>query len=271
MQNLLISVIFSVFIANIIKYYQKSNSINFINIFFGNYLIACVFSLLQNKGSYELIIHWDIILAIINGILFLLTFFIFQKNIKLNGISLSVSMMRLALIIPTVLSLILFKEYLSLYKYLIIIGIIFLIYSLAKHDKKIKLSWLVFLFSLSGIIDFSMKVFDSYGQNTPQLFLFVLFLSAFITNTFIIIYNKIKFSYSDFFKGMILGVPNQLTSIFLLKALTVIPGTIAYPLHASSIIVLSISADLIMWKERIDKKRALTYLLLVLCIVGLNI
>lgn len=271
MLNLFISVFFSICIANLLKLYQKHSNVNFLNIFIGNYFIASIFSIIQNKLSFTLILHWDIILAIFNGVLFLLSFYVFQKNIKVNGISLSVSIMRIALIIPTLLSVIVFNELINSYKYYVIGILLISILFLSKHDKQINPLWLFLLFILSGIIDFSMKIFDIYGINSSSMFLFILFLSALITNLLTIIFKKIRFSTRDFINGLILGVPNQLTSLYLLKALSQIPGTIVYPVHASSIIVFSILSDLIIWKERLPLKKLVLFSIIVLCIIILNI
>lgn len=271
MFNLILSVICSLCIANLIKFFQKSSEINFLMIFLGNYVMASIFSFIQNKQNYTIILSWDILLAIISGVFFLLCFFVYQKNIKENGISLSVSMMRLALIIPTTLSLILFKEFLPLYKYGAIFLIIISIVLLTRFDHKIKLFWLIMLFILSGIIDFAMKIFESYGKNSISSFLLILFLSAFLANLTIVFYKKIKFRFQDIVYGLIIGIPNQLTSLFFLKALTQMPATIAYPLHASSIVVFSIASDILIWKQKIKTKHALIYSLMIGCIIVLNI
>lgn len=271
MINLLISVLFSLCIANLLKLYQLKSSINFLNIFLGNYFIATIFSIFQAKGFLGIILHWDILLAIINGILFLSAFYLFQKNIKENGISISVSAMRLALVIPTILSLIFFKEYLAFYKYLSIFVILLCIILLTNFRHRINAIYLFSLFCLSGMIDFSMKLFDVSGVNNSSSFLFILFLSAFISNLFIILVKRIRINRSDFVKGMVLGVPNQLTTVFFLKSLKTLPGTVAYPVHSSLIIIFSLLSDILIWKRKISIKQILIYGLLIISIGVMNI
>lgn len=268
---LILSIIASVLIGNLIFLYQKDKNLQILQVFLGNYFLASIFSFFSNNTNFSQLRIFDILIGCITGFLFLANFIVYQKNIKVNGLSLSVGVMRISLIIPTLLSIIVFTENILLINY-IGIGIVLFSFTFRTETRNFhNLFWILFLFFITGITDSMLKVYDSVGLPEDGGFVFLLFSSAFIFNLiwFLLKRNKIVWKY--FFWGMLVGIPNQLTTRFFLNSLQTVKAAIAYPLLASSVVVITILCDIFIWKKKFTIKQRIAFAFLVLGIVLLNI
>jgi len=271
MINLLLSVLCSVIIANLLRFFYKDSQIKDKFVFLGNYLLASIFSLFMIKSMHVKIVVFDISTGILSGFLFLAGLIVYKKSISVNGLSLSVSAMRVSLIIPTIVAVFFFKEYLFL---LNIIGILLIIISfIYLPDYKIHqgIFWLFLLFTITGIADLSLKIYDTYGQNEQGFFLFIIFVTAFLFNLIWIIFTKTAFSLKSFLYGLLLGIPNQLTTFFFLKAISDIPASIAYPLTSSMVVLFSLLSDTIIWRKEFSRKQKIAFFFLLCGVILLNI
>ena len=55
------------------------------------------------------------------------------------------------------------------------------------------------------------------------------------------------------FRGAILGLPNMLSSLFLINALLALPAILVYPVTNIGIILLTMLAANIIWHERLNR------------------
>ena len=79
-----------------------------------NYVVAALASwaLMQDKAVLPSAgMRLTLLLGAVNGCLFLATLLLYQINIEKNGTPLTVSFARLGVLVPTLLSLVIFKEY----------------------------------------------------------------------------------------------------------------------------------------------------------------
>ena len=97
-------------IGNLLILFNRDERADIFLIFLGNYCVASIFSLAVLERPFALMHKFDLGLGMATGLLFLVNFLIYRRNIQLNGLSLSVSTMRVSLLIPTMISLIFFND-----------------------------------------------------------------------------------------------------------------------------------------------------------------
>ncbi len=268
---LILSILMAVIIVNMLKYYQHKFSASILIVFMANYFTAALLSYLLYPFSFKTLYAFDYISGIMIGTLFLINFLVLQKNIRENGMSLSIAIMRVSLIIPIVASHFIFKELIYIHNKIGILLIIATFVFLGKMKNKTGFLFLIMLFFLTGISDFGMKVYEFYGKNTINTYLFFLFSSALILNIIIVIVRKIKFNKNAFYFGLLLGVPNLLTSYFFMKSLINVPAVIAYPMLGAGITIFSILTDKFIWHSKISRTQIAFLIVLIFGIILINI
>ncbi|MFA5479742.1 MAG: EamA family transporter [Candidatus Muiribacteriota bacterium] len=268
MFDLILSIAFSVLIAVVLRF---NTGKNIAQIFWGNYFVAFTFSLFLYKGEIPLQITPELLCGILTGSLFLINFFLYNKNIGINGLSLAVGVMRISLVLPVILSIIFFAESVELFKILAIVIILTAFYNLSGTKKPENFIFLILLFITTGTTDFTLKIYEYFYSSDMNLFLFFAFLSAFIINTGIVIKQKKKIEYKNLFIGVLVGFPNQLTALYFLKGLNTVPASIAYPFFGSGVVVLSLILDKLIWKTKLSFKQKISFGLMIAGIILLNI
>lgn len=267
---ILIASLFSISIANFLSIVSKKN-INFLVLFAGNYLCAFLLSMIGNTHFWEISYNVDFLLSVFLGIMFVLNFVVYSRNVQINGVSISVSIMRISLIIPLLFSVLIHKEILNSMTSLSILLTLTVSIFLAKADKKISIFQLILLFLISGFTEYIFKLHNSIRIIPDQNFLSFLFISALIFCMILIIVKKIKFDKLSFLYGLLLGLPNYYTSFFFMKGLNQLDAVICYPLNASLIILGSYISDRYLWKNKFSLRQRLLYFSLIISIIFLNI
>lgn len=262
MISLLLTIACSTSIALILKY-SSVNKGNPILLLASNYFVATVigFTLFfldpDSEYSFTTVIYGSIL-----GLLFVFSFFSFTKAIDAAGTALSTLSSRISLFIPVILSIILFGETpttANLFGFLLTIVTIYLFYLSLRRDKSrlLKPSDFFFLAAVMigiGIGDFAMKVFQQiFPQHEKQFFISSIFFFAFVYSISIVLFKKIPLNRKTIISGGILGVPNVLSSVFLIGALESIAAIIVYPVVNIGIILLTALLAYFFWKEGINR------------------
>jgi len=228
----------------------------------GNYLVAAVISLILFLIDETASVSINAtIFSIILGLLFVGAFFSFAKAVSVSGTALATVSSRLSVIVPIILSILIYSEIPGLIRY---IGFgftfitIFLFYLSVKNGENSEgskhLLYLILVLLGVGIADFGMKIFEmSYSENDKSFFLFSLFFSAFVYSFIFIKIRKIKFDKKTFTTGAVVGIPNMFSSFFLISALTQLPAIMVYPVTNIGIIILTTILANIIWHERLNK------------------
>lgn len=87
------SVLCSVVIANFLMLVGRKGKISMLPIFLGNYFVASIFSYLSLPKLIAPVPVFDLTFGLVTGALFLANFWVYQKCIVVNGLSLSVGVM----------------------------------------------------------------------------------------------------------------------------------------------------------------------------------
>jgi drug/metabolite transporter (DMT)-like permease len=259
---LLLTVLCSTSIALILKYSDTKKGEPIV-LLAGNYLVASLIGLtLLIINDNKIFSIEALIFGAGLGLLFVLSFFAFAKAISFAGTGLATTSSRLSVIIPILLSIIIFNELpneLHLLGFLFTIVTFILFYFSVKENHRdgeglLKYLFLVLLFIGIGINDFAIKVFKGWRpEQEESYFIFFIFFSAFIYTSSYIIIKKIKIENQTVMLGLILGVPNVLTTVFLLNALAILPAIVVFPLMNVGIILLTTLMAFWIWKEKLNR------------------
>lgn len=264
---LLLAVFCSVLIGNLLVVFTKNPDSDLRFIFLGNYIIASLFSVVYALPQGIVFSGFDIWFGALTGLLFLTNFVIYQKSISINGLSLSVGTMRVAVIIPTLTAVIFFADKIGLLNVLGIIIIISAFVTVTDTKSMRNFLWLIFLFIISGITESTLKVYTELGSPNQSPFLISIFTFAGLFTLLWIIFEKGKLHLPSLFLGFLLGIPNQLSSFFFLLGLRAVPATIAYPFYASGVVLFSILSDVLIWRKYFTVKQRLALGMLVIGVI----
>lgn len=283
MFDLLLAIIFSAMIPIILKLAHRRNLDDEVILTF-NYVIATTISVIFFAAKYmdyqEAIISNQtliplIIIGVVTGCFYYSAFYFYQKSVKDNGVSLSIAVGKMGIIIPMLLSLLLWKEIPTVIQW---IGISVSVLAIAIINVKpkdfkhleFKTSLLLF-FIIGGLGDFSNKLFEVVvGSDAKELFLIVVFLSAFLASLYKTIKIKNITPKSIIF-GFCVGIPNMLTAYFLIKTLGVMNATVVFPLYSGGAIMLSMIWSMLAFKEKLMVKDYVGIVLIITALVLINI
>lgn len=247
----------------------------------GNYFVAAIVSfILLLHDDQATISGASLWFGTLLGFLFVFSFFVFSKAVSVAGAALATVSSRLSVIIPILMSIIVFHELPNRYQ---LIGFVFavitilLFYSSLKGRTGIPLRFSEVFYLLAvllgiGCADFCMKIFQQWRPISEKpFFLTAIFASSFLYTAAITIYRKISINKNTVLFGLILGVPNIFSSFFLIGALTALPAIIVYPTINISIIVLTTIAAQLIWNERLNGYGVMALLAGILTIILLGI
>lgn len=221
---------------------------------------------------------WFWLFAVFIGILFISNFFVFGKSVHVNGVGVSVAAMRISLLVPVLLSMVFYREEITILK---MAGIVLVFAALgilivARSDVKIGVigsqGLLLLLFVFSGIADGSMKVYEEEMQHAASEYQFmsVVFLTAFLIGLAITVYQKsLTFNRSEITLGLLVGLPNLFTSIFLIRAFAYLDGSIVYSMVNMIIVAGGALIGRFFWKDQISARQWAGILFAILAIAVL--
>ena len=209
------------------------------------------------------------------GILLLAGFVFLQLNVKINGVVLSGVFAKLGVLVPTLLSVLIFKEkpkILQIIGFALAIAAIILINS--EHDEKKAGSKtaLILLLLSNGLADSMSKVYEEVGcEDLQDVYLLISFFSAFILCIILLLCKKQSVTPADVGYGLLLGVPNYYSARFLIKALATVPAVAAYPTYSVATIVVITVAGVLLFHEKLTKRQIIGMAVIAAALVLLNL
>ena len=211
----------------------------------------------------------------LSGVLYLVAFVLMQWTVRKNGVVLPATFMKLGVVVPTLLSILLFRETPSVAQLIGFCGtaVAILLIHLDEGSGKAgsKLGLLVLLL-LSGFTDFTAKFYEQLG--TPELeshYLFYTFLVALALCIGLMLRKKQRIGAKELLFGTLVGIPNYFSARFLLLALGHIPAVAVYPTYSVGTIVAVTCAGLLLFREKLSKKRMAAMLVILFSLALLNL
>ena len=290
---LLISICISSFLFVIFKLFDvlKINTFQAIVV---NYFVAAVlgFYLSNNSVSFQEIPNQPWFLgAFLLGIMFILVFNVMALTSQKNGLSVASVSSKMSVVIAIVFGVWYYEESLGLVKLLGILLALIAVYLTSVKEKKettgkqISLLFPILLFFGSGAIDTSLKFIETtfVEEGGVPLFSATIFGCAFILGIISLLYQIVKgtfrFEFKNILGGVLLGVPNYFSIVYLLKALSTdgMESSTAFTLNNVGIVILSTLFGLFIFKEKLIWKNwfgiviAVVSILLVMSANGLSL
>lgn len=222
-------------------------------------------------------------LGSINGFFYIASLILFQNSVKKNGVVLSSIFMKLGIMMPLIISILLFGEMPTVVQ---VIGFVIAVTAIVIINVKekegnvtnhktnrtspVKLGLILVLVGC-GMADGMSKIYQELGtREFEELFLVCTFVIAFILSVLFVKYKKQKYTSNEILYGILLGVPNYYSARFLLKALGEIPAVVAYPTFSIGTIAVITLTGVVAFKEKLTIRQMFAVGLIAVAVVLLN-
>ncbi len=278
---LILSVMCSLVIVHLLKVvkYRQTRMLPVLTV---NYFIATLVASISSLGTFSVSVLpiWLIFLTVIAGALFIFNFVIYGSSVNRNGVGVSVTAMRLSLVIPVLVSIIGYRERINFLITAGLIGVFIALYLLSRmHHHKKETDWkpvlLIALFLGTGFSDAALKIFRENGAGfiNQDLFMAGIFGTAFLIGiTGIILQRQYQIRLNELGLGVMIGIPNLYSSIFMIMALKYIGGAVAFSIANILIVAGGTILGYVYWRDKITKRQfwgiMLGLISIVLMIIG---
>ncbi len=218
---------------------------------------------------------WAVLSGLGAGSFFFLAFVYYQESVLRHGASLAGAFAKLGILVPLVLSLLLWRVYPATAQWcgitLALSSITIVNWPTKRDLKRAFRPALLLLFVFGGTAEFSNKVFQRYGLlEDRSLFLLTTFLVAFCCSVIALAVKQRRVARRDVVTGIAVGIPNLFSSFFLILALSGMPAAVVFPIYsAGTIVVINISGILI-FKETLSRKDWSAIALTIVALVLIN-
>ena len=255
----------SVAIAHFLKTaeFKKLSTIRVLTV---NYIIAASVAFLTPAGAeidFQFSNAWPaLLLAVVVGAIFIANFFIYSKSVNKNGVGISVAAMRISLLIPVLLSTVWYLELLEVRQWIGVITVFGALFLLLPNKRKmirepLSAAWLlVLLFIGTGLGDGSLKIFevDFSSHLTKEQFMGTVFVSSMLIGFIVILATgKLKFTRQEVWMGVLIGIPNLYSAIFLIEALELMNGAVVYSTVNILTVLGATILGMVRWGDRLTK------------------
>lgn len=280
---LILSIVFSTSLFVIFKYFEiykihtlKAIVVNYLVAFTIGFLLAerkiPLSSLPQEPWFYG---------ALTLGVMFITIFLVMALTTQRNGVAVVSVAGKMSVVIPIVFGIVLYNESVGFFKIIGIVLALIAVYLVAAKDKKVtgykkgSLLFPILLFLGSGTIDTTLKYVQKQYVSTEDVVVFSssLFGFAALFGLLILGINQLKhreaFGFKNMVAGIVLGVPNYYSIVFLIKALQIerFDSSTLFTINNVGIVVVSTLIGLWLFKEQFSLKNKIGILLAIVGIV----
>lgn len=244
-----------------------------------NYLVCvclgAVYADFDPAASTQASFGITVLMGIVSGFLYLGGFVLFQHNTRKNGMVLSSIFMKLGLLVPVVMSVLLFKEAPTVSQiggFLLAVFAIVLINLKKDCAEKDFGPGLILMLLMCGGSDAMSKVFERIGPSElSDFYLLCTFAVAFFLCVGLVLYKKEKPGVQEILFGALIGIPNFFSAKFLLGALTELPAVVVYPTFSVAALLTVTLSGVAIFRERLSKTQWAALTAIIAALVFLNI
>lgn len=278
---LLLSVLFSTGLFVIFKYFGIYK-VDVLKAIVVNYIVACSLGFLSTTTTISISEISEkpwFLGALCLGGLFVAVFFVMAMTAQKNGVSVTSIAGKMSVVIPIVFGVFLYDESVTFIKVTGIIIALLAVYLASVKEKKASyldpesssgkinagLLFPILLFFGSGTIDTVLKYIEVSFVKPDEVALFSgslfgiagCFGIAILLIKFFI--KKTAFGFKNIIAGIVLGVPNYYSIIFLIKALQVegLESSVLFTINNVAIVITSVLVGLLLFKEEFSNKNKL--------------
>jgi len=213
-------------------------------------------------------------LGVMCGVLFLAAFVLLKWNISKNGVVLPATFMKLGVLVPTLLAITVFGETPKAVQLLGIaaaIGAIFLMQGRGRQTVG-SIGGLIVLLLAGGLADAMAKIYEQFGDAAlSEQYLLFTFATALVICVAMCVMKKQRLAPADVLFGAAVGIPNYLSSKFLLLSLNSVPAVAAYPTFSVGTIVLVTLTGVILFREKMEKRKLAALGVILIALALLNV
>lgn len=214
-------------------------------------------------------------MGMINGFLFLAGFVMYLRCVGHSGVILASTFMKLGVLVPTLLSILVFGEsprVTQILGILLTVAAIILMNVSKEQGKIVGLGGLLLLMFGGGMTDSMAKIYDALGQPEQQgIYLLITFVMATILCLALVIVRKAPFTKHDVLDGVLLAIPNFFSARFLLQSLANVPAVVAYPTYSVASIALVSLFGVVVFRERLSRNQWMAMGVIGAALVLLNV
>ncbi len=216
-----------------------------------------------------------VILGGINGVLYLAGFVLLQRNIRVNGVVLSSTFIKLGLLVAMMVSVVFFGERPQIWQWagfaLAVAAIVLMNYR-PGEGKAGNMASLLLLLLAGGGGDAMSKVFEELGNPTfSDHFLLITFLMALGLCLILFGISKVPAGTWEVLFGLLIGIPNFFSAKFLLGALKDIAAVIVYPVYSVATILAVTVTGVLVFREKLEKRQWTALGMILVALILLNI
>lgn len=264
---LLLSSVCSLAVAHLLKLTEvkKLRTLNTLTV---NYIVAGIFALVIGTNGEGTDIAsqttYLFLFCIVVGAFFIGNFVVYSKSVHTNGVGITIAAMRISLLIPVLISIFMYSEYLGiaeLFGVVLVFGSLLLLIPRKNQVQigNINASWLLLItFVLSGFADASLKIYEEeFSMALNELtFMGLVFMGAFIIGFILsLLQSGPIIQKKEALLGALIGIPNLYSAIFLIYALGDISGSIAYPVVNILNVLGGTFLGLLIWSDKVSTKQ----------------
>ena len=259
------SVLFSSAIFIIFKLFD-TYKINTLQAIVFNYFTAFTIGILSHESAINYIDlpskPW-FIGAIVLASLFISVFNVMAITSQKNGVSVAAVAGKMAVVIPVLFGVFLYKENLTTQKVIGILLAISAVYFITLKEKstivqKASLIFPILLFLGAGIIDTTIKYVQTnyVPSSDTNLFSGILFGLAGVLGVLVYSIKPSPITLKNGIAGVILGIINYYSIYYLLKALDIknISSAVVFSINNVSVVALCTLLGLFIFKEKLTSK-----------------
>lgn len=211
------------------------------------------------------------VFGLVSGLFFYIGFYLYQRSVRACGATLAGAFGKIGILIPATLSLILWKETPTPIQWVGIAIAVIAIVAAVLDFESLKIEAvhgiLLVFFLVGGLGDFSTKVFEVYNNTDyTEVFLFANFFSALLWSLPGALKAK-AFDGANLLAGIMIGVPNLLTSYFLVFAMTEVSAVIVFPMFSGGTVVVVSIISALLFREKLQKKEYFSIALIVVALL----
>ncbi len=286
MVYLLLSILFATSLFVIFKYFgiYKVDTLKAILV---NYVVAFAlgFGLAERSIPFaEIPSQTWFFGSLVLGALFVSIFFVMALTAQRNGVSVASVAGKMSVVVPILFGVFLYNESVTLLKVIGIIIALIAVYLASVKEEKNKVEgasilFPVLLFLGSGTIDTTLKYVqvNFVPKGDVSIFSGSLFGIAALFGILILIIKLIKkpeaFGVKNIIAGIVLGVPNYFSIVFLIKALQTdgFESSVLFTINNVGVVVVSTLVGLLLFKEKFSLKNKIGVVLAILGIILVTI
>lgn len=214
-------------------------------------------------------------LGVISGVLYLGSFVLLQWCVGRSGVILSAAFMKLGVLVPTVMAIVVFNEApraAQLIGIALTAAAILLMNMQGRGERVRGLGGLLILLVAGGMTDGMSKIYEATGAaGWKGVFLLVTFGVALVLCIALAAVKKQKLTRHDWLDGLLIGIPNYFSALFLLRSLSEVPAVAAYPTYSVATIAAVSLAGVALFRERLTRRQWLAMGVIAAALILLNI